>query len=285
MKAGTSRGASWTLHRGEAWAWLRSLPDASADALVTDPPYSSGGFTRGDRGADPAVKYRKSDAAEVTESFSGDTRDQRAFGLWCATWLTEAHRVLREGARVLVATDWRQLPTVCDALQVAGFVWRGIATWTKNSASRPQRGRFRADAEFFVWGSKGPLELAGPVLPGTFVSPAPEVSCPSVPTARRLHLTEKPVDVMEAVLAYVPSGLVIDPFAGSGSTGAACLRRGLRFAGCELSEHYHALASRRLEAEASGVDGTAAALSGQGVLAVTDQGRVIERGRGTGAGS
>lgn len=263
------RDEKWSLHRGEAWEWLRSLPSSSADALVTDPPYSSGGFTRGDRMADPSKKYRESGAAEITESFSGDNRDQRSFERWLALWLTDAHRVLRDGARVLVATDWRQVPSVCEAVQVAGFVWRGIAVWTKLGAARPQLGRFRGDAEFFVWGSKGALPLVGPCLPGTFESEAPEVSCAPVPTSRRLHLTEKPVRVMEAVLAFVPpGGLVIDPFAGSGSTGVACLRRGLAFAGCELSEHYHALATRRLEAEARGVDGTAAALTGQKSLEV-----------------
>lgn len=254
---------TWSMHHGEAWEWLRSLPSESADALVTDPPYSSGGFTRGDRMGDPSKKYRKSGSAE-RESFGGDNRDQRSFHVWAALWLTESHRVVKAGGRVIVATDWRQLPTICDAIQVAGFVWRGIAVWTKKGAGRPQRGRFRGDAEFFVWGSKGAIPMSGPVLPGTFESEACEVSCGPVPGAKRLHLTEKPVEVMEAVLAYVPRGLVVDPFAGSGSTGAACLRRGLRFAGCELSDHYVALARRRLHAEASGVDGTSAALDGAG---------------------
>lgn len=260
---------TWSIHHGEAWEWLRSLPSSSADALVTDPPYSSGGFTRGDRMSDPTTKYRASGARELTASFSGDNRDQRSFLVWLALWLTEAHRVLRDGARVVVASDWRQYGTVSDALQAGGFVWRGAATWTKVGSGRPQRGRFRGDAEFFLWGSKGALSIEGPCLPGTFETEAPEVSCAPVPTARRLHLTEKPVEVMEAILAYVPpGGLVLDPFAGSGSTGAACLRRGLAFAGCELSAHYHALASRRLEAEARGVDGVAAAMDGQLTMGV-----------------
>lgn len=262
---------TWTIHHGEAWEWLRSLPSASADGLVTDPPYSSGGFTRGDRTADPSKKYRSSDAEEITETFSGDNRDQRSFMAWLALWLTEGHRVLRPGARVVVATDWRQLPTVCDAIQVAGFVWRGIAVWTKMGASRPMAGRFKADAEFFVWGTKGALPFGGPCLPGTFETfdaEAPSVAAPSVHTSQRLHLTEKPVAVMEAILAFVPNGLVIDPFTGSGSTGVAALRRGLDFAGCELSDHYHALASRRLEAEALGLDGVTAARDQQGTLGI-----------------
>ena len=59
---------SWSIHHGEAWEWLRSLPSSSADALVTDPPYSSGGFTRGDRMADPVAKYRDSGAHNLVSS-------------------------------------------------------------------------------------------------------------------------------------------------------------------------------------------------------------------------
>lgn len=264
---------AFSLHHGEGWQWLRGLASESADAIVTDPPYSSGGFTRGDRTADPSEKYRASGAREITESFSGDNRDQRSMLLWCSLWLTEAHRVLRDGSVAVVATDWRQLPTVCDALQIAGFVWRGIATWTKRNASRPQRGRFKADAEFFVWGSKGAMPIEGPVLPGTFA--APTLDCAPVNHHDRLHLTEKPIEVMEAIreipmyalegaASIVPAGrLCLDPFAGSGTTGVACLRRGVAFAGCELSAHYHELATRRLEAEAGGFDGAVAARTGQ----------------------
>lgn len=267
--------ASFSLHHGEGWEWLRGLASESADALVTDPPYSSGGFTRGDRTSDPAEKYRASGAKETTESFSGDNRDQRSMLLWCSLWLTEAHRVLRDGASIVVATDWRQLPTVTDAIQIGGFVWRGIATWTKKGASRPQRGRFRADAEFFVWGSKGAMPIEGSALPGTFHPPAPTIDVAPVNPHARLHLTEKPVEVMEAVLeipfyaaegavSMIPPGkLCLDPFTGSGSTGVACLRRGVDFSGCELSAHYHELALRRLEAEASGFDGTTSARTGQ----------------------
>ena len=56
-----------------AKAWAKRWPrDRTLDehALVTDPPYSSGGFTRGDRMADPSAKYRASGAAEII-SFAG----------------------------------------------------------------------------------------------------------------------------------------------------------------------------------------------------------------------
>ena len=53
-------------------------------------------------------------------------------------------------------------------------------------------------------------------------------------------------------LVTPPGGIVLDPFAGSGSTGKAAIREGFRFVGCELSEEYAWLADRRIEHELVG---------------------------------
>ena len=65
--------------------------------------------------------------------------------------------------------DWRQLPAATDALQWAGWIWRGTAVWDKGN-SRPQKGRFRQQAEYIVWGSNGDMPINRPVpcLPGVF---------------------------------------------------------------------------------------------------------------------
>lgn len=252
---------AWSLFRGEAWEWLRSLPPSSADGLITDPPYSSGGTYSAERARDPADKYSSADAP--LETFSGDNRDQRSYLAWLALWLTEAHRVLRDGAPVVVASDWRQLPVVSDALQVGGFTWRGIVTWTKNGVCRPQPGRFRNDAEFLIWASKGGFRGKGSPLPGTFDHApevgigelaAPTIACNPVGAKARRHLTEKPVAMLREVVRIVPAGgLVLDPFAGSASAGVACLEEGRRYAGCELSERYAEVARKRLEEAANGI--------------------------------
>lgn len=247
-------GNGWTMYRADALAWLHEPPEGlEVDALITDPPYSSGGFTRGDRTLPATLKYRESGAKTEVEGappgFDGDNRDQRSFLAWLTLVLSGALPLMRAGAPACVFTDWRQLPITSDAFQAGGLVWRGIAVWTKNGASRPQMGRFRSDAEYVVWGSRGPMpfDTSVGVLPGAWL-------CSPVHTSERLHLTEKPVEVMEGVVAICPAGgLVLDLFAGAGSTGIAALRKGRRFVGVERDPKYYALAVERLRAEERGL--------------------------------
>ena len=64
------------------------------------------------------------------------------------------------------------------------------------------------------------------------------------------HPTVKPTDLMRYLVRLVtpPGGVVLDPFMGSGSTGKACMREGMRFIGCEMSPEYLAIAKARIAA-------------------------------------
>lgn len=231
-----------TLYRADALAVLRELPTASVDALITDPPYSSGGMVRGDRAA-PAEHGKYSGTAKVTlfAEFTGDSRDQRGYGYWCALWLSEALRVVKPGGVALLFTDWRQLPATSDALQAGGFVWRGLVPWAKTSY-RPQSGRFAAQCEYVLWGSNGPMPVdhSDACLPGFFHAAPP-------PSKGREHLSQKPIDVMRELVKIAPAdGVVLDLFTGAGTTGVAALLEGRRFVGVELSPHYAEVAANRL---------------------------------------
>lgn len=237
-----------TLYHGDALAVLDALQEASVDAVITDPPYSSGGAFRGDRAVDTKTKYLSSGSGNhgKTSDFGGDNRDQRAFHFWSVLWAAAALRAAKPGSPALFFTDWRQLPVSTDYLQAGGWVWRGVVPWAKKT-SRPQMGRFAAQCEYVVWGSAGPMPVERDVgcLPGFYEY--------AYPTDRE-HVTQKPLDLMaDMVRICAPDGVVLDPFMGSGTTGIAAIQSGRSFIGCEQSAEYFEVACRRMrEAESQG---------------------------------
>lgn len=241
-------GDGVTLYHGDALAVLRDLPSGSVDAVITDPPYSSGGAMRSDRAHGTTLsKYVNSDSGsqDTLLDFSGDNRDQRGYEYWCALWLSASLRATRAGGVALLFTDWRQLPVTSDALQAGGFVWRGLVPWVKTSA-RPTAGRFTNQAEYVVWGSAGSMgmDYDAACLPGFYQANAPR---------DREHITQKPLDVMRQLVRIVPEGgTILDPFMGSGTTGVAAVMEGRKFIGVEMNDHYIEVARRRI------VDGYAA---------------------------
>lgn len=231
------------VYAGDSMALMQGLPDAAVQAVVTDPPYSSGGLMRGDRTAKTSAKYVLTGTVRKLPEFSGDNRDQRSHLKWCAWWLSECFRVTAPGGVLLMFSDWRQLPTMTDAVQMAGWVWRGLVPWDKTEATRPQMGWFRAQCEYVITATHGPMlreqdRLHRVCLPG--------ISRNGVEAREKRHITGKPITVMEHLLRAVPAGVVLDPFCGSGSTLIAARRRGLSAIGMEVAPEYVEVTRERL---------------------------------------
>jgi site-specific DNA-methyltransferase (adenine-specific) len=198
---------SATLYLGDC---LEVLPMIDGvEAFVLDPPYSSGGQFRGDRTAPPSSKYIQTGSDFTCRAeFAGDNRDQRAFLAWSALWFGYMLRASVPGATVCAFTDWRQLPTMTDAIQAGGWVWRNIVTWWKPGI-RMTRGRFSQSAEY---------------------------------------IAEKPVALLKDILGITrPGAMVADPFMGSGTTGVACARMGRPFIGIEIDPFHFESACHRIE--------------------------------------
>lgn len=230
------------LHHGECLAFLRSLPDASVDAVITDPPYSSGGLHMTTRTQQSTVaKYQVTGTKRQYRNFSGDNRDQRSWTMWVTLWLSECLRIAKPGAPIVLFTDWRQLPSTTDAFQAAGATWRGVFPWLKPAGRPGGPGRFRNAAEYAVWGSNGdmpPREDVG-YLPGYHLE--------SIRQTDKHHVTGKPTNLMRAIVQCCPpGGVVLDPFAGSGTTGVAAVLEGRRFIGAELDQVNADIARRRM---------------------------------------
>lgn len=232
-----------TLFRGDCLDVLRGLERASVDAVITDPPYSSGGITTAERMRDPAEKYCQNGNACGRPSFAGDMRDQRSFRFWATLWASECRRLVKPGGYCLIFTDWRQLPTMSDVLQAGGFVWRGIIAWDKGRGSRaPHKGYFRHQCEYVVWGTNGRCE-------STESGPWDGCIQQAVLQRDKHHITGKPTDLMKQLVQCVPpGGTVLDCFGGSGTTAVACAQTGRRCIAIEQSPEYTEISRHRVAA-------------------------------------
>ena len=229
-----------TLYHGDCLKIMPTIPAESVDFCITDPPYSSGGLMRGDRMQSTQAKYVTSNAATKCRNFTGN-RDQRSYLAWSTLWMGEVMAALKPGGIFATFTDWRQLPITTDAVQCAGFVWRGVGVWAKGAGtSRPVLGRYKNQCEYVVWGTKGDRKMEGQTAPGVVFASSP-------PVTKRMHITEKPVEVCEWLLSVTNEGdTILDPFMGSASLGESCQRLGRRYIGIELNDHYFSVACKRI---------------------------------------
>lgn len=255
-----------TIYHGDMFDILHDLPTCSVDAVITDPPYSSGGAFRGDRARGTAEKYVQTGTIAYRPEFAGDTRDQRSYLAWSSLWMNAARAACTPGAPIACFSDWRQLPTTTDALQAGGWIWRGIAVWSKKYGRVNPNGMSSA-AEFIAWGTNGPRADADTYADAEHDYPAGmhhtqmidmgdvddsdvddfagvyEVSAPR----KRDHIAQKPTEVMHWLMRTAPpAGTVLDPFIGSGTTLRAALDTGRKAIGVEKDEHSCEIAASRL---------------------------------------
>lgn len=228
------------LLQGDCHSLMTEMESATYDAVITDPPYATGGTSTSSRRADPVAKYQSTGAKKYYPTFSNDQRDQRTHIMWMIRWLEQAHRITKDGGLLMMFTDWRQLPLSSDAIQIAGWTWQGIVTWDKTESCRPRLGMFRNQAEYVLIASKGKLQKHVPICP-------PGVYRSRIRPKDKLHLTGKPVDLMEHLLKLLPDDAkILDPFAGSGTTLLAAQQRGIEATGIELSTDYYNIAQTRI---------------------------------------
>lgn len=243
MKPYFERGGL-TIYHGDCFDVLPHLADV--DAVITDPPYSSGGAFRGDRMLQTSEKYVHAETKAYRPEFAGDNRDQRSFLAWCALWLTAARHASKPGAAVACFIDWRQLPTLTDALQAGGWLWKGVAVWSKKYG-RPNPAGFSSACEYLAWGTNGPAPERDTYPAGIFECASPR---------ERDHIAQKPLPVMQwACRLVLPGSLILDPFMGSGTTLRAAKDLGCRAIGIESDERYCEVAAERLAQESLELEG------------------------------
>lgn len=96
-----SDNQKWSILQGDALKVLGTFAPNTFDAVITDPPYASGGRTQTEKNKSTARKY-SSMGENAPPPFDGDAKDQRSWTRWAAEWLYEARKVCKSGAPVTI---------------------------------------------------------------------------------------------------------------------------------------------------------------------------------------
>lgn len=252
-------GERWAVVHSDALAVARALPDGCLGAVVTDPPYCSGGYTEAAKRQARGQGLRSETVAR-DGWFINDNMGTAGLVWLLRSLAVEAHRLLVEGGSLVYFADWRMIPALVPAIESSGLRWAGLPIWDKGSAGLGSGWRHQHEVILPFTKGSGRYHRAdvGDVL-----------RCNRVARDEREHQTEKPVELLAKIVTLVsgPGALVGDFFAGSGSTGEACLVNGRRFLGVELLKPNVEKGRRRLAAVERDSDADSA---GRGQLSITD---------------
>jgi site-specific DNA-methyltransferase (adenine-specific) len=225
-----AENGTWRLFRGDFRSTAAMIENQSVAAVVSDPPYGSGGFSIADVTRSAKTKYLSSDASyqKTLPDIDGDNLHPAAWRRLMDDACTIARQKLMPGGVLAFFIDWRNKPILQEAIASSGLTLRGVVVWDKGLGTRPMKNGFRQQAEYLIWAVNGKLaERETPVyLPGVLRH--------STITNGKRHITQKPLALMEQIIEVcVPGGTVWDPFMGSGTTGIAAVQSGRPFLGCE----------------------------------------------------
>jgi len=217
-----------TLYQGDCLEILPTL--GKVDAVVTDPPYkvTSGGFGNLEGGFSGWIK---------------DSYDNKGSIVRCdidwVDWLPLTFMACNDVAHCYIFTNDRNLPTAWAAAVNAGFVFHRLLTWDKKTAL-PNRWYIQ-NCEFVLFMRRGKAfqinDCGTMALQSVFQRGTSD------------HPTEKPVELIRVYVknSTNQTGVVLDPFMGSGTTGVACANLGRKFIGIEIESKYFDIACKRIE--------------------------------------
>ncbi|KQM13861.1 site-specific DNA-methyltransferase [Novosphingobium sp. Leaf2] len=239
---------------GDCVEAMRTIPDGSVDMVFADPPYNlqlGGDLSRPDGSHVDAV----TNDWDKFASFA--TYDQ-----FTREWLTEARRVLKPEGSLWVIGSYHNIFRLGAIMQDMGFWILNDIVWRKANPMPNFKGtRFTNAHETLIWASMGEkakytfnyraMKTLNDELQmrSDWVLPICNGAERLKKDGRKVHPTQKPEALLYRVmLATTNKGdVVLDPFFGTGTTGAVAKRLGREWIGCEREGDYRAAAMERIE--------------------------------------
>lgn len=247
------------VHTGDCVDVMAEMPDASVDLVFADPPYN---LQIGAEYGRPTLRRPNNSVVDGVNAAWDKFASFAEYDAFTHSWLREARRVLKPDGAIWVIGAYHNVFRLGAALQDLGFWILNDVMWVKTNPMPNFRGRRLTNAhETMIWAARSEaarhtfnydamksvndgLQMRSDwVLP---VCGGPERL--KGPDGRKAHPTQKPEALLyRVVLASThPGQVVLDPFFGTGTTGAACRRLGRHWIGVEADAEHAALATQRV---------------------------------------
>lgn len=245
------------LYLGDSVEVMNSFPEKSVDLIFADPPYnlSNDGFSvhAGKRVSVNKGDWDRSAGIEKDFKFHFD-------------WIKACQRVLKDNGSIWISGTYHSIYACGYALQVQGWRFLNDISWFKPNAA-PNLGcrMFTASHETLLWASKDKKakhtfnydQMKNNVFKSDFIKkPGKQMrSVWSITTPKAdekkygKHPTQKPLELLQRIIlaASNKEDVVLDPFAGSATTGVAAISLGRNFIGIDQEQKYlDSIASKRI---------------------------------------
>jgi modification methylase len=247
--------ASANILVGDCVAEMAKMPAASVDLVFADPPYNlqlQGDLKRPDDSRVDAVD----DEWDKFSSFA-------AYDAFTHAWITACRRVMKPNATLWVIGSYHNIFRVGTILQDLGFWILNDVVWRKSNPMPNFRGRRFTNAhETLIWAARDAANRNYTFNYEALKAGNDDIQMRSdwlIPLCtgeerlkggdgKKLHPTQKPEALLARIMlaASRPDDLVLDPFSGTGTTGAVARRLRRRFIGVEREAEYAAAAERRI---------------------------------------
>jgi modification methylase len=249
--------ASPSILVGDCVAEMAKMPAASVDLVFADPPYNlqlQGDLKRPDDSRVDAVD----DEWDKFSSFA-------AYDDFTRAWVTACRRLMKPSATLWVIGSYHNIFRVGTILQDLGFWILNDIVWRKSNPMPNFRGRRFTNAhETLIWAARDASKRNYTFNYEALKAGNDDIQMRSdwlFPLCtgeerlkggdgKKLHPTQKPEALLARIIlaASRPDDLVLDPFSGTGTTGAVARRLRRRFVGIERAAEYAAAAEERIAA-------------------------------------